>query len=231
MDVGCAAQRMYSPRSDHARGRRVSTQPSTATIIGGPASPFVRKVLAVCEMKGVPYRLDPIVPFFGNDEFGDISPLAPHSGVDRRPGHPVRQHGDLRVPGGALSHAVHAARRCGQRAQARWLEEFSDTRMGRRVHLARVLPGGDPAVHLPEAARQGEDRQRRGRAGAGGDGLSGESRARRRLSRPRGVDRQISPSPFPSATSGGRGSSPTRRAGPRLAPGSRAPKRRPRSPR
>ena len=52
------------------------TKPSQpATIIGGPASPFVRKVLAVCEMKGVPYRLDPIVPFFGNDAFGDISPL------------------------------------------------------------------------------------------------------------------------------------------------------------
>ena len=34
------------------------TKPSQpATIIGGPASPFVRKVLAVCEMKGVPYRL------------------------------------------------------------------------------------------------------------------------------------------------------------------------------
>jgi len=31
------------------------TKPSQpATIIGGPASPFVRKVLAVCEMKGVP---------------------------------------------------------------------------------------------------------------------------------------------------------------------------------
>ena len=53
----------------------MSTQPSTATIIGGPASPFVRKVLAVCEMKGVAYRLDPIVPFFGDDAFGELSPL------------------------------------------------------------------------------------------------------------------------------------------------------------
>ena len=47
----------------------------TATIIGGPVSPYVRKVLAVCEIKGVPYRLDPIVPFFGDDAFSEISPL------------------------------------------------------------------------------------------------------------------------------------------------------------
>ena len=52
----------------------MTTPSQTATIIGGPASPFVRKVLAVCEMKGVPYRLDPIVPFFGNDAFSDVSP-------------------------------------------------------------------------------------------------------------------------------------------------------------
>ena len=50
-----------------------SVQP--ATIIGGPVSPYVRKVLAVCELKGVPYRLDPIVPFFGDDKFSELSPL------------------------------------------------------------------------------------------------------------------------------------------------------------
>jgi hypothetical protein len=38
--------------------------PDSATIIGSPISPYVRKVLAVCEIKGIPYRLDPIVPFF-----------------------------------------------------------------------------------------------------------------------------------------------------------------------
>src|SRR5262245_13317065 len=49
--------------------------PDSATIIGSPVSPYVRKVLAVCEIKGIPYRLDPIVPFFGDDRFSELSPL------------------------------------------------------------------------------------------------------------------------------------------------------------
>ena len=46
-----------------------------ATIIGTPVSPYVRKVLAACELKGVSYQLDPIVAFFGTDEFSEISPV------------------------------------------------------------------------------------------------------------------------------------------------------------
>ena len=53
----------------------MATLPAPATIIGGPISPYVRKVLAVCEMKGVPYRVDPIVPFFGDDRFSELNPL------------------------------------------------------------------------------------------------------------------------------------------------------------
>ena len=53
----------------------MTTLPSPATIIGGPVSPYVRKVLAVCELKGVPYRIDPIVPFFGDDRFSELNPL------------------------------------------------------------------------------------------------------------------------------------------------------------
>ena len=49
--------------------------PDSATIIGSPVSPYVRKVLAVCEIKGIPYQLDPIVPFFGDDRFSELSPL------------------------------------------------------------------------------------------------------------------------------------------------------------
>ncbi len=45
------------------------------TIIGNHISPFVRKVVAVCEMKGIAYEIDSIVPFFGNDEFERLSPL------------------------------------------------------------------------------------------------------------------------------------------------------------
>ena len=53
----------------------MATLSAPATIIGGPGSPYVRKVLAVCEIKGVPYRLDPIVPFFGDDRFSELNPL------------------------------------------------------------------------------------------------------------------------------------------------------------
>ena len=45
------------------------------TIIGAPVSPYVRKVMTVCDIKGVAYRIDPIIPFQGNDEFSRLSPL------------------------------------------------------------------------------------------------------------------------------------------------------------
>src|SRR5438477_1361267 len=57
------------------RQTTMATLPTPATIIGGPISPYVRKVLAVCEMKGVPYQVDPIVPFFGDDRFSELNPL------------------------------------------------------------------------------------------------------------------------------------------------------------
>ena len=36
-------------------------------IIGSYLSPYVRKVLVVLDLKGIPYEIDPIVPFFGDD--------------------------------------------------------------------------------------------------------------------------------------------------------------------
>lgn len=100
------------------------------SIIGTPLSPYVRKVLAACTLKGVEFFLDPIVPFFGNDKFTALSPL-------RRI--PVLIDGDVvladstviceyleeKYPSPALlPKAVKA------RATARWIEEFADTRMG-----------------------------------------------------------------------------------------------------
>ena len=49
--------------------------PEPAPIIGAVVSPFVRKVLGFCELKGVSYRLDPIIPLFGNARFAELSPL------------------------------------------------------------------------------------------------------------------------------------------------------------
>ena len=100
-------------------------------IIGSYVSPYVRKVLACMALKGVDdYEIDPITPFFGGDEFARLSPL-------RRI--PVLMHGDLVLndssvicewldeafPGHPLLPADPA-----DRARARWLEEFADTRMG-----------------------------------------------------------------------------------------------------
>jgi glutathione S-transferase len=44
-------------------------------IIGSFVSPYVRKVLACMNLKGLAYEVDPITPFFGGDEFRQISPL------------------------------------------------------------------------------------------------------------------------------------------------------------
>ena len=44
-------------------------------IVGSYLSPYVRKVLVCLELKGIPYEVDPIVPFYGNDRFSELSPL------------------------------------------------------------------------------------------------------------------------------------------------------------
>ena len=100
------------------------------TIIGSYVSPYVRKVLAAMNLKGLDYEVDPITPFFGNDEFERLSPL-------RRI--PVLIDGDLAVsdssviceyldeafPGHPLLPSSPK-----ERARARWFEEFADTRLG-----------------------------------------------------------------------------------------------------
>ena len=99
-------------------------------IIGSYVSPYVRKVTACLALKGLAYEIDPITPFFGGDEFDRLSPL-------RRI--PVLVHGDLVLcdstvicawldeayPGHPLLPADPA-----DRARARWLEEYADTRLG-----------------------------------------------------------------------------------------------------
>jgi len=103
---------------------------SAVTIVGSYISPYVRKVLAVLHLKGVAYQIDPIVPFFGNDRFGEISPL-------RRI--PVYSDGKVTLCDSTVIceylEDLHPApalypREPADRARARWLEEFADTRMG-----------------------------------------------------------------------------------------------------
>jgi glutathione S-transferase len=108
----------------------MTTLPAQATIIGGPGSPYVRKVLAVCEMKGVPYRLDPIVPFFGDDRFSELNPLRRipvyiDDEVSVSDSTVICEYLEERYPTPALLPATPA-----ERARARWIEEFADTRIG-----------------------------------------------------------------------------------------------------
>ena len=35
----------------------------------------MRKILAILHLKGLDYEIDPITPFYGNDEFSKLSPL------------------------------------------------------------------------------------------------------------------------------------------------------------
>ena len=99
-------------------------------IIGSFVSPYVRKVLVCLELKGLDYEVDPITPFFGNDEFESLSPL-------RRI--PVLVDGELVLTDSTViceyldevnaePPLLPSAPR--DRARARWFEEFADTRLG-----------------------------------------------------------------------------------------------------
>lgn len=99
-------------------------------IIGSYVSPYVRKVLACMALKGLDYEIDPITAFYGNGEFERLSPL-------RRI--PVLIHEDLALSDSSVICAYLDERwpeppllpmDPKQRAQARWLEEYADTRVG-----------------------------------------------------------------------------------------------------
>jgi len=100
------------------------------TVVGNYLSPYVRKVLVCLDLKGLDYEIDPIIPFYGNDEFTRLNPV-------RRV--PVLVDGDLVIPESAAIceylDEVYAGpgllpTNAGQRAQARALQAFADGRMG-----------------------------------------------------------------------------------------------------
>jgi len=104
------------------------TQP--LTIIGSYVSPYVRKVLACMNLKGLPFEVDPITPFYGNEEFRQLSPLCRI---------PVLVDGDFSCSDSsvicayldeAYPHRPLFPVEPKDRARARWLEEFADTRLG-----------------------------------------------------------------------------------------------------
>jgi glutathione S-transferase len=99
-------------------------------IIGSFLSPYVRKVLVVLAWKGIGYEIDPIVPFFGDDEFAKLSPLRRvpvliDDHVTLADSSVICQYLEDRYP----SPRIYPSD-VFERARARWLEEFADTRMG-----------------------------------------------------------------------------------------------------
>lgn len=99
-------------------------------IIGSYVSPYVRKVLVCMELKGLDYEVDPITPFFGNDEFRRLSPLCRipvliGDGLVLTDSTVICEYLDEQFPDPPL-----LPREPKERAKARWLEEFADTRLG-----------------------------------------------------------------------------------------------------
>ena len=98
-------------------------------IIGNYVSPFVRKVFVALELKRIPYEVDPLVPFLGNEEFEALSPLRRipvliDDEVTLTDSTVICEYLDERYPEPPLLPA-----RPADRARARWLEEFADTRL------------------------------------------------------------------------------------------------------
>jgi glutathione S-transferase len=102
----------------------------TTRIIGSFVSPYVRKVLACMNLKRIGFEVDPITPFYGNEEFERLSPL-------RRI--PVLVEGDFSISDSSVicayldeaypGHALFPSDP-KDRARARWFEEYADTRLG-----------------------------------------------------------------------------------------------------
>jgi glutathione S-transferase len=113
-----------------ARDPERRVMPRRVTIVGAYLSPYVRKVLVCLDLKGIEYEIDPIVPFFGGERFSELSPIRRIPvWIDDRvtlcDSTVICEYLDDRWPDPALRPADVA-----ERARARWLEEFADTRLG-----------------------------------------------------------------------------------------------------
>ena len=147
-------------------------------IVGSYLSPYVRKALVCLELKGIAYEIDPIVPFFGDDRFSQLSPL-------RRI--PMLIDGDLVLTDSSVicqyiedlqpTPSLFPAD-IRDRARARWLEEYADTRMG-DVFIWRLFNqvAIKPAVWGEKGDREMVDRTLKEEIPAVLDYLEGEAPA------------------------------------------------------
>jgi glutathione S-transferase len=101
-----------------------------ARVIGSYLSPYVRKVLVCLDLKRVAYEIDSIVAFMGDDRFTAVSPLRRipvfvDDQVTLTDSTVICEYLEERYPEPPILPTGLA-----ERARARWLEEFADTRMG-----------------------------------------------------------------------------------------------------
>jgi len=99
-------------------------------VIGNYVSPYVRKLLVCLELKGLDYEIDPVVPFFGDERFSQLSPMRTI---------PVLIDGDLVLNDSSVI-CQYLEDKYPQvplyptdivdRARARWLEEYADSHLG-----------------------------------------------------------------------------------------------------
>lgn len=99
-------------------------------VVGSFLSPYVRKVLVCLRLKKIAYQVDPLVPFFGSEEFTRLNPLRRipllfDDGRVLRDSSAICEYLNEQYPAPDLLPKSPA-----DRAHARWLEEFADTRMG-----------------------------------------------------------------------------------------------------
>jgi glutathione S-transferase len=98
-------------------------------VYGVVLSPFVRKVLAVCSIKGLEYEVEPIMPGTATPEYLLISPLGKV---------PALEDGDLGISDSSVIceyleekyPAVATTPNSPEdRARSRWLEEYGDSKL------------------------------------------------------------------------------------------------------
>lgn len=98
-------------------------------IIGRHLSPYVRKVLVTLHIKSIPFEMDPLVPFFGNDKFAKLSPLRVvpvliDDGFHITDSSVICQYLEDKYPTPSIY-----PENIQERAKARWIEEFADTKL------------------------------------------------------------------------------------------------------
>ncbi len=133
-------------------------------IVGSFLSPMVRKALAVLDLKDIPYEIDPIIAFMGGDAFGELSPvrripLMIDDDITVSDSTVVCEYLDERYPNPPVYPTNPV-----DRARARWIEEFADTRMQEvfswhlfnQFTINPLMWGEDPNEKVVERAKTEE---------------------------------------------------------------------------